>query len=407
MTNSTFKGIIDMTCRDGQQSPLLYDANKYRFNNKDKKVLINGMLKLGVKHFEFFSPVVSHIEKDDFAEIQSFVKEQYSDVKLLAHVRCHIHDIEQAIHAGFDGLNMYISITKLTDRYSAETTHENIVSTVIKTLTDIRSTYPHLYLRFSIEDSFRTNWEDMLPLYDAVVPFVNTIGIPDTVGMATPALVRHRITTLKKKYPNTDIECHFHNDRGYSLINAVTAVLSGASFIDTSIWGLAERSGITSMTGLLFDLFYEDPEYVKQYTLELCYPLNVLMGTLLHMHVPPTEPVSLTNRTHAAGVHQKAVIHNHEVYEAHELDRFGVNKNQLLLGPLSGWNSIYYFLREVKFYDITPEQAKEIASIFKDNAASMKKNNPPEKVLMDIVEKYSIPLLAIDQEHMKERIEYL
>ena len=68
--------------------------------------------------------------------------------------------------------------------------------------------------------------------------------------------------------------------------------------------------------------------------------------------VPPNEPVSLTNRTHAAGVHQGAVLRNTAAYEAHPLDLFGVNESEILLGPLSGWNIIHYFLKEIRYFQL-------------------------------------------------------
>jgi len=42
-------------------------------------------------------------------------------------------------------------------------------------------------------------------------------------------------------------------------------------------------------------------------------------------------------------------------YEEQELEKFGVNKTQLLLGPLSGWHSIYYYLKEIEGYIISEE----------------------------------------------------
>ena len=45
--------------------------------------------------------------------------------------------------------------------------------------------------------------------------------------------------------------------------------------------------------------------------------------------VPPKEPVSLTNRTHTAGVHQGAVLEDASTYEAHPLDLFGVSENAI------------------------------------------------------------------------------
>ena len=64
------------------------------------------------------------------------------------------------------------------------------------------------------------------------------------------------------------------------------------------------------------------------------YPINVLMADKLRKLVPSKEPVSLTNRTHAAGVHQKAMINSASTYEANPLDQFGVTESEILLGPI-------------------------------------------------------------------------
>jgi len=403
-----FKGVIDTTFRDGQQSPLMFDAYKYRFTFEDKKNLIYGLIQLGVRNFEFFSPNVSKSEARDFNKIKQYVSTlNIPGIRFLAHCRCHPVDIEEAIKAGFDGLNLYIGMTQYAQQYSHGMKFTEIISHVKKIVETTRKFYPNLYLRLSAEDSFRTPLEDIFQIYDEIYESVDTFGMPDTVGVATPTIVEERLLAVKKRYPKADIECHFHNDRGYSLINSVTAVLNGASYIDTSIWGMAERSGITSVTGLLLNLFYEDKSLCRGYNLKLCYPLNVLMGSIIKLQVSPTEPVSITNRTHTAGVHQKAVLNNPYVYEAHDLKNFGVDKKQLFLGPLSGKNLIYYYLREIEYYDLTQEQATEIAKEFKSESAEMNKKNKPEAILKKIVEQYNLPKLLIKKEYLKNRVENL
>ncbi len=74
MKTVNFKGIIDTTFRDGQESPVLFDTYKYRFNVNDKKQLLAGLIKLGIRYFEFFSPVVSRAEKNDFLELKKFTQ---------------------------------------------------------------------------------------------------------------------------------------------------------------------------------------------------------------------------------------------------------------------------------------------------------------------------------------------
>jgi len=406
--NLRFKGVIDTTFRDGQQSPLMFDSYKYRLSLEDKKDLIYGLIKLGVRDFEFFSPIVSASEFEDFIHLKEYVKSLHiHNVRLLAHCRCHPHDIKRAIDAGFDGLNLYIGMTKLAQEFSHGIKFKEIISSVKKTLKEVRATYPHLYLRFSAEDSFRTPLSDLYQVYDEVHTYVNTLGMPDTVGIATPEMVKERVSALRVRYPDVDLECHFHNDRGFALINAVTAIKSGVSYVDTSVWGMAERSGITSVTGLLLNLYYEDKALCKNFDLKLCYPLNVLMGSILKHQVPPNEPVSITNRTHTAGVHQKAVLNNPYVYEAHDLSIFGVTSNNLLLGPLSGKNLIHYYLREIQFYDVTFEKAAEIAAEFKSKSSEMNKKNKPEKILAETIHNYHLTKLSIKEEFLKNRVENL
>jgi len=401
-----FKGIIDTTLRDGQQSPLLFDSYKYRFTLEEKKSLINGLVNLGIRHFEFFSPVVSEIEKKDFYEIKKYIQaKKIENIWLLAHCRCNSKDINEAINAGFDGVNLYMNGTRTAHKHSYGKSKADVVGHIVNTISRLRKKYPHFYIRFTIEDAFRTPLSDIYEIFDLIYPLVNTFGIPDTVGIATPEIVKKRVRGLKKRYPNVDFECHFHNDRGFALINTVTAIVEGVEFADASIWGLAERSGIASLTGVLLNLYQTNKKYTKDINLDLCYPLNVLMGSILNWQVPYNEPVSVTNRTHIAGVHHKAVLSQKKIYEAHNLDKFGVTNNQLLLGPLSGWNLIYYYLKEVAYFDISIDQAKQITKEFKNSAELINKKLRPENLLVEIAKKYNPSKINVNKKYLKWRIE--
>jgi homocitrate synthase len=142
------------------------------------------------------------------------------------------------------------------------------------------------------------------------------------------------------------------------------------------------------MTALLFNL-YSDRAFDKLegYNLRGSYPINVLAADKLRMLVPSKEPVSLTNRTHTAGVHQNAVLNDASTYEAHPLDLFGVNETEILLGPLSGWNIVHYFLKEIRYFEVDEATAKEIATVFKERVYKLAPDISPEQVLLDIAEK--------------------
>ena len=69
-------------------------------------------------------------------------------------------------------------------------------------------------VRFSSEDSFRSDLVDLLSIYQTVDRIgVNRVGIADTVGCANPRQVYDLVRTLRSVV-SCDIEVHLHNDTG-------------------------------------------------------------------------------------------------------------------------------------------------------------------------------------------------
>jgi len=129
-----------------------------------------------------------------------------------------------------------------------------------------------------------------------------------------------------------------------------------------------------------------------------------MFASKLKKLVPSREPVSLTNRTHTAGVHQKAVLNYSSTYESFPLDQFGVSESEMLLGPLSGWNMIHYFLKEIKYYNLGEGTAREIAAVFKERVYNIGPNDSPTEILIDIAEnEFGLNHLAIP-ERVKDNI---
>jgi homocitrate synthase len=382
--------IIDTTLREGSQTSLLHDHYKYFFNQNDKMEIARALILYGVKFIELFAPIVSPQERDDFAAVKA-VRDELIMHKgytfLLAHVRCHPDDVASAVEAGADGLNFYIGLSETSRMYSHGKDLAHIVRQARSLIEQVRRDYPELVLRFSGEDAFRTAEGDLFRVYDEIAPVVDRLGTPDTVGVATPAAVVQRIKLLCERYPTLDFEGHFHDDRGFALVNALEAVKNGMRYVNTTLLGVGERSGITSMTALLFNLYIDKAyDWLEGYNLRGSYPVNVMFASKLKKLVPSKEPVSLTNRTHTAGVHQKALLNHNSTYEAFPLDQFGVSESEVLLGPLSGWNIVHYFLKEIKGYHLDEGTARQIAAVFKERVYNLGPQDSPTAILMDIAE---------------------
>lgn len=399
--------IIDTTLREGSQTSLLHDHYKYFFTQSDKMEIARALIVYGVKFIELFAPIVSPREREDFAAIKAVRDElimQKGYTFLLAHVRCHPDDVESAVEAGADGLNFYVRLSE-TARYSHGKDIETVVKQARSLIEDVRKSHPKLILRFSGEDAFRTPEDDLFRVYDQIAPYVDRFGTPDTVGIATPNSVIRRLELLRQRYSTVQFEGHFHDDRGFSLINALEAVKGGMTYINTTLLGVGDRSGITSMTALLFNLYIDKfYDHLEGYNLRGSYPINVMFASKLKKLVPSKEPVSLTNRTHTAGVHQRALLNNVATYEAFSLDQFGVSESEMLLGPLSGWNMVYYFLKEIKYYNLDEATAREIANIFKDRLYTVPAGTSPTEVLVDIAEnEFGLTRIAVP-EQFKDKV---
>jgi len=396
--------IIDTSLREGLQSPLLDDVGKYNLSSEERIDLAVSQMKYGVVFFEVFSPVVNEKEGNCLSDLikarNNFYKQTKRPSFILAHVRCHPADIEKAIAAGVDGLNLYIGTSEEIKKFGHGKKIDEVIGIVRPLLKNLRKNYPSLLLRFSGEDAFRTPIKELFAVYDEVVEFIDRLGTPDTVGIANPEKVAERVTALKKRYPKIPLEGHFHNDRGYSLVNAVTAVKAGMQYIQTTVLGIGERSGITSLTGLLCNLYLEKPQLVKGFAVEQSYSINVLLSSILGIQVSTTEPVSLTNRTHSAGPHTSAVIKNSSAYEGHDLSVFGVNERRLLLGPLSGRHIIkYYLVNVLNYVKVTDEIANAIATEFKKRTGEITNGKTPTQFLEEIASSFKLAQLSKPVSH--------
>lgn len=144
-----------------------------------------------------------------------------------------------------------------------------------------------LEIRFTGEDTFRSNFDDILKMYTAFDCMgINRVGIADTVGGATPMDVYEKVEAVRKAV-KCDIETHFHNDTGCAVANARIAVEAGATHVDTTVLGIGERNGITSLRGFMTAMAPAHSGYIsRQYRMEDLDYLEALVARIVGIKVP-------------------------------------------------------------------------------------------------------------------------
>jgi homocitrate synthase len=196
-------------------------------------------------------------------------------------------------------------------------------------------------VRFSCEDAFRTQLEDLLPIYRAMDSLgVHRVGIADTVGTASPDRVAHVVAAVRAAIA-CDIEFHGHNDGGVAVANAASALEAGATHLSTTVLGIGERNGIASLSGILARVWMDAPEVLSSYKLDQLPELDRLVSRLAGVPIPFNAPITGRHAfSHKAGLHAKAVLSNPKTYEALDPEVFGRDREVLVAHHLCGRHGI-------------------------------------------------------------------
>ncbi|ORZ41515.1 homocitrate synthase [Catenaria anguillulae PL171] len=351
--------IIDSTLREGEQFATAH------FDTQTKLAIARALDDFGVDYIEVTSPAASEQSRSDCEAICRLGLR----AKVLAHIRCHIDDARIAADTGVDGLSVVIGTSHLLRTYSHGKSMAAILDQATQVIQYIQSR--GLEVRFSSEDSFRSDLVDLMSLYRHVDRLgVNRVGIADTVGCADPRQVYDLVRTLRG-IVSCDIETHFHDDTGCAIANAYAALEAGATHIDTCVLGIGERNGITPLGGLLARVYTAARDYVTgKYQLRQLGALEALVAKAVGIQVPFNNYVTgSASFVHKAGIHSKAVLNNPATYEVLNPEDFGVTRTVAIGHRLTGWNAIKARVDMLGLASVVDEAGcKEITRVVKERA---------------------------------------
>ncbi len=321
--------IIESTLREGEQ---FVNA----FFTTEQKIHIARLLDaFGVEYIEMTTPSASpQSAKDCYTVSKLGLK-----CKILTHVRCTIEDARRAIDCGVAGVDIVIGTSSQLRNFSHGKSIDAIIDMAAEVLAYLKD--KNVEMRFSTEDSLRSERQDIFRVYEAVEKMgVHRVGVADTVGIGSPRQVYDLVSELRARV-KTDIEFHGHNDSGCAIANAYCALEAGATHIDTSVLGIGERNGITSLGGLLARLYVTDSTLVAKYNLPLLLELDRFVAELVKVDIPFNNYITgFSAFTHKAGIHAKAVLNDPTTYEALKPEDFGLKRYISIAHRLTGWNAV-------------------------------------------------------------------
>jgi homocitrate synthase len=318
--------LLDSTLREGEQFSGAFFTHEQRVN------IARLLDAVGVPYIEVPSPISSPETTQAIHELCSLNLRS----RIIAHVRCVEADVQAALETPVYGVNLFYGTSNELRSYSHGRPIERIITDSVPLIRKIREA--GRYVRFSAEDAFRSDIVDLLMVFDAVVEAgVQRIGLPDSVGIATPRQVERLIRICAERYPDVGIEFHAHNDTGCAIANTIAAFEGGADCLDVTVLGIGERNGIASLSGIISQLYIHYPEQLNEYDLTRLMELDQYVSGCLNTAIPFNMPITSAYAfAHKAGVHTKAVLSNPRAYEILDPGDFGLSRSITVGSRITG-----------------------------------------------------------------------
>jgi isopropylmalate/homocitrate/citramalate synthase len=208
------------------------------------------------------------------------------------------------------------------------------------------------------------------------------------LGVLIPQSARYLVKRVIDEI-GIPVEIHTHNDYGLAVANALAAFEVGAEWASTTVNGLGERAGNSSLEGLIMSL-------TKLYNLETNYKMDKLYEISRYVEeasglaVPPNRSIVGQHMfTHESGIHVDGVLKYPYTYESFLPDEIGASR-RIVIGKHSGKHAVWDKLKALGV-NVTKEQLLEVVDVIKDRSQSRKsaiKDRELKKIATDIISKF-------------------
>lgn len=363
--------ITDTTFRDGQQSRAPYSTEQIVtiFDYLHKLGGPNGMIRAS----EFFlyskkdrDAVYKCMERGyQFPEVTSWIRASKEDFKLVKEIGMK----ETGILVSCSDYHIFMKL-KMTRRQAMD----HYISVIRECLDEGISPRCHL------EDITRAD------IYGYVVPFcmelmklMEEYQIPikiracDTMGYGVnypgaviPRSVPGIIYALHKHagVPHELIEWHGHNDFYKAVVNSTTAWLYGCCGVNTSLFGIGERTGNTPLEAMVFE-YAQLKGHLNGMDTTVITQIAEYYEKEIGYKIPSRTPfVGKNFNVTRAGIHADGLLKNEEIYNIFDTEKY-LNRPVLCsvsntsgAAGIAHWINTYYHLKKDRIVDKSSELVK-------------------------------------------------
>lgn len=311
----SYKGrLIDATLREGFQAP------NASFSFDDVIKIARQVAQSGADMIEVGHPYVS---ADAMQHTRSVVDMNLS-IPVLAHARASHKDIHSVFQSGANWVGIFIGVNAISERSRLSGRSFPELLGIIRDAVGYAKSLG-LRVRFTVEDSSRTDWNRMAEAFTVACDVgADRICFADSVGIMEPHSVAQIVTRILQNYPTVELEVHLHDDRGLAIANALAAIDAGAHWISVSVNGLGERCGITDHAILAANLAFRDMRPLSESEARMLAMVSTSVVECSQQEIAKSHPVLGEYAfTHTARLHVLAVEKDKRSYEWIDPARLG------------------------------------------------------------------------------------
>jgi homocitrate synthase NifV len=364
----------DTTLRDGEQTPGVV------FSIDEKLSIAKLLDEIGVQQIEAGTPIMSDHE---VKAVGAIVKEGLN-ASVMGWARAAKADIDAVLKTSADAVAISIATSDIHLQYKLGMTREQVLE---KASSMVEYAKDHgLYISLNSEDATRTEFPFLKEFAQkGMEAGADRLRVCDTLGVLIPQSTRYLVKRVIDEI-GIPVEIHTHNDYGLGVANALAAYEVGAEWASTTVNGLGERAGNSSLEGIIMSLtkLYN---LENEYKMDKLYEISRYVESASGLVVPPNRSIVGQHMfTHESGIHVDGVLKYPYTYESFLPDEIGASR-KIIIGKHSGKHAVWDKLQELGI-EVSKEQLLEIVEAIKERSQKRKsaiKDSGIKKIAEDII----------------------
>jgi 2-isopropylmalate synthase len=335
--------IYDTTLRDGSQREGL------SLTVEDKLRVARQLDELGVRYIEGGWPGANPKDDEFFARAPGELRLDTAELVAFGSTRragVQVEDDEVLANLVKADTPVVCIVAKSWDYHVTEalqTSLDEAVDMVAESVEYLRSRDLRVFLDAEhFFDGYRRNPDFALRVLAAAQDAgADRLVLCDTNGGTLPHEVEAVVGMVRTALPEAALGCHFHNDSGCGVANALAAVRQGVVQVQGCMNGYGERTGNANLCSIIPNLTLKmgvgtvPPERLSRLT-----PISHHIAEIVNITPDPQQPyVGASAFAHKAGLHTSAISRASDAYEHVPADAVG-NLTRFVVSELAGRSTV-------------------------------------------------------------------